>query len=157
MAIAKVAKFKTRFTASERCPSERGEGQAQQHFAEYCDINRIMAKFEKTGFLDHTAKIPPEFAEYVLPQTLQEAMNVTVKANTMFEELPPEVRNKFLNDPVLLMDFVTNPENESEAIELGLLPPEPSGTAKSEEEVDVGGPDPATATEPTEVTKDPQP
>ena len=40
----------------------------------------------------------------------------------MFDNLPSDVRNRFNNNPAQLLDFVADPENKEEAIELGLLP-----------------------------------
>lgn len=39
-----------------------------------------------------------------------------------FERLPSELRARFDNDPAKLIDFASLPENEEEAIKLGILP-----------------------------------
>ena len=47
-------------------------------------------------------------------------------ANEDFMALPVEVRAKFHNSPAELIAYLNNPENRSEAVEMGLLPPEVS-------------------------------
>jgi phage internal scaffolding protein len=115
---------KNRFSPQQRVITESGEGAAQQHFKELCDLNRIMAKFEATRTISHYAKTPPEYT--IVPAiTLQEAMNTVARANSMFEELPAKIRQRFSNDPTSLATFLDDPNNHAEAITLGILPEEP--------------------------------
>ena len=64
----------------------------------------------------------PEYGE-ITQDCLYDAMNIVAQANTMFEELPATVRDKFKNDPGLFLDFVQDPKNGPEMVELGLTDP----------------------------------
>lgn len=110
---------KNMFSPSEQVESPPGEKRAKQEFKQDADINSIMAKFQKTGAIDHASKYQPLYG-IASPQTLQEAMNTVTAAQTMFEELPSSLRVKFNNRPQDFLEFIQNPDNKSEAIKLGL-------------------------------------
>lgn len=93
----------------------------KQSFKDECDINKIMAKFQKTGAIEHYAKHQPQYGDTTGIDYL-DCLNVVANANTMFEELPSTIRKKFENDPRQFLDFVQNPDNQEEMIELGLKP-----------------------------------
>ncbi len=91
----------------------------EQNHKDTCDVNKIMARYKKTNTIDHLNKYGPMYGD--IPSIdLLTAMETTKKANEMFDALPSAVRNKFENQPGLFLDFVQNPENESEMQELGL-------------------------------------
>lgn len=113
------AKFKTRFSKSEQVISPRGETPAQQQFKNDADINSIMARFQKTGAIDHVSKHQPIYG-IASPFGYHEALNITTQAQNMFADLPSSLRNKFNGNPSELLEFVQNPENAAEAKELGL-------------------------------------
>lgn len=92
----------------------------QQHFKDECDINRILAKFLKTGFL---ATVGPgtyddvsEVGEY------RQALHLLEDAKTQFDGMPAAIRKYFDNDPANFMEFCHNPANRDKAIEIGLIP-----------------------------------
>ncbi len=121
---AKQPVVKNRFTPSQRIVSPAGIKPAQQQFKDDADINSIMRKFQKTGTIDHSAAHQANYSMATGPR-LHEAMNLVAQANSMFEELPSSIRNKFENQPSAFLDFVQDPENGDEAKELGLdLAPE---------------------------------
>lgn len=91
-----------------------------QSEAASCEINNIMAKYEKTGMIDHVK----ENGQYVdLPNGIEyhDAMNLTLAAQQSFAGLPAQVRKEFDNDPTQFLAFVENPENVARMGELGLL------------------------------------
>lgn len=92
---------------------------AKQSFKDECNINKIMARFQKTGAIDHYAKHGPSYGD-VTSTSLHQAMNIIAEAETMFEELPATLRKKFGNDPEQFLDFVQDPKNLEEMRELGL-------------------------------------
>ena len=55
-------------------------------------------------------------------------------AQDMFESLPADIRTKFGNDPGRFLDFVEDPQNEEELIELGLKPRQHVKTLEDYEE-----------------------
>ncbi len=84
-----------------------------------CDINKIMAKYVKTGVLDHQEEYGENYG-FCTSMDLLEALSTVRTANEMFAELPAEVRKKFDHDPGAFLDFTLDPENKAELIEMGL-------------------------------------
>jgi len=91
----------------------------QQHSKDEVDINNIMARYVKTGVLDHVSKYQPQYIE-TTQCDYHESMNIIRKADEMFLDLPATVRKKFDNDPGKFLTFVENPENHSKLAEMGL-------------------------------------
>jgi len=91
----------------------------KQSFTKECDINNIMAKYQKTGALEHLNKNEASYG-FASSQDFTESMEIVAKGQTMFEELPSSIRSKFENDPAKFLEFVQNPENLEEMQELGL-------------------------------------
>lgn len=102
-----------------------GPGRTKQSFREECNINTIMAKYQRTGLIEAVNRIQPQYAD-VAGFDFQYAMDQLLRSQRMFEELPSSVRKRFHNDPAAFVEFVGDPANEDEAIRLGLLrkPPE---------------------------------
>lgn len=96
-----------------------GTSMTKQIFKDECNINNIMAKFERTGAIDHYAKYAPHYGD-ATNVDLQDALNTVISAQEMFDELPATLRKRFSNDPGEFLDFVQNPENQEEMYELGL-------------------------------------
>lgn len=51
-----------------------------------------------------------------------QALNIVANANVLFDRLPSNLRDRFNNDPMAMLSFIDNPDNNDEAIKLGLLP-----------------------------------
>lgn len=96
----------------------------KQSFKNECDINKIMAKFQKTGAVTHLAAHGARYGDFT-SQDFSQAMNTIAQVNSMFEELPSTLRDRFGNDPEGFLDFVQNPDNHEEMVELGLANPRP--------------------------------
>lgn len=111
--------FKNRFSKSEKVLSPKGVEKAQQQFKNDCDINSIMARFQKTGALDHVSRYQPQYG-IASPNDYHKSMNIITRAQQMFDDLPSSLRNRFNGSPEELLEFVQNPENAKEADELGL-------------------------------------
>lgn len=95
------------------------EGRTKQSFKAECDINTIMARYMKTGLLEH---VRADVAQYldVTGADYQDAQNLVAGAKSMFHSLPSHIRSKFENDPAQLLAFMENPANAAEAVKLGL-------------------------------------
>lgn len=96
---------------------------AKQSFAAECDINRIMAKAQKTGIITHFNNHQGDYTDLPDATDYHEAMNAILAANERFADLPSSVRSRFHNDPANLLEFVANPDNLEEAVSLGLAAP----------------------------------
>jgi phage internal scaffolding protein len=91
---------------------------------ENVNINNIVAKAKKTGVLGSglPAQRKERYGDFSSSEDFLSQQNKIVEFKTMFDNLPSDVRNRFNNNPAQLLDFVADPENKEEAIELGLLP-----------------------------------
>lgn len=96
-----------------------GQSVTKQSFKDDCDINLIMAKFTKTGVMDNIRDIEPEYG-FASSDDFRESMEIVSKANSMFESLPSNIRNKFKNEPATFLDFVQDEKNLEEMQEMGL-------------------------------------
>lgn len=93
----------------------------KQCFAEECDFNSVLGKWEKTGTLEHINASAPQFADVSSLPDYQAAMNTVITAEAAFNSLPSAVRDRFANDPAKLVSFLQSPDNKAEAIKLGLV------------------------------------
>jgi len=107
------------------------DGLTQQNFQEETDINNIMAKFAKTGLVDHVNKVTGSYGDFTSVQDYQLHLDQVMAANQAFMQLPSAVRRRFDNDPAHLLSFLQDPRNLDEAVKLGLVnaPPAPEPKA----------------------------
>jgi phage internal scaffolding protein len=97
-----------------------GESRTKQSFKKECDINLIMAKYQKTGAITHFNKHQQNYG-IADGSTFQDAMNLVCEAQEMFNDLPSSIRSRFGNDPAAFLDFVQNDENADEMARMGLI------------------------------------
>ena len=71
------------------------DGITEQHHTDQCDINKILAQFMETGIMPQT-KANPQYAD-VSNVDFQEMQNTLATAKTLFEELPEQVKARFLS------------------------------------------------------------
>jgi len=93
---------------------------AQQQFNEECNINNIMEKFGLTGLIPQNP-LTPQYGDFSGIYDYHSALNAVIDANEQFGALPAQIRDRFMNDPANLIDFLENPENRGEAEKLGLV------------------------------------
>lgn len=97
----------------------------RQEFSEECDINVIMARYEKTGMLPVNANSEPRYVDFSQsPADLQEAMRVMIDAEAAFMSLPASVRKEFDNDAMRFVKFAEDGDNLAKLREWKLAPPE---------------------------------
>lgn len=97
----------------------------RQEFSDECDINVIMAQYERTGVISHVSKREPLFLDMTGVPDFRTAMDMMVDAERAFMSLPAKVRKDFDNDARNFVDFAVNPENLDKMREYGLAPPAP--------------------------------
>lgn len=103
-----------------------GESLTHQAHKRECDVNNIMAKFEKTGVLEHRNTYQGEYADFTnAPMDYQESLNQVLEAEEMFSSLPSKIRARFGNSPAAFLDFVDNPESGPEMVKMGLAVQQP--------------------------------
>lgn len=98
----------------------------KQEFADDCDINKILSKFQITGALNHFAKWAPSYGDFSACD-FQEAQNLLIRARQMFDELPSSIRN-MVATPQGFLDFVNDPANADKMLQLGLREAPPTFT-----------------------------
>ena len=116
--------FKTIYNyKSPKGIENKSASMTQAQFQDECDINRIMDRYMRTGCLSDPMqqRKPGTYGDFSQLGDYMENMNKVVEAREMFESLPSRIRERFGNNPGAMIDFVMNPDNQKEAIELGLL------------------------------------
>lgn len=134
-----------------------GASMTQQNFRDETNINLILAKYAKTGLIDHVNKYGGHYADMPAENDFHAAMTLVTNAQSMFAELPSGIRASFDNDPALFLDFVDNPENRDEAIEMGLFPkeaPDATETTPTDETPPPKGKTPTVGDETSQATPD---
>lgn len=111
------------------------DGKTRQEFAEECDINVLMARYEATGVLTHYSQREPQYFDATDVPDLANALAIVAHAQDAFMTLPASVRREFDHDPVQFVKFAENPDNLGKMREWGLAPPEKAPDAPMRVEV----------------------
>lgn len=107
------------------------EGLTQQCFKKECDINHILAQYQKTGLVHHVNTYQGRYDDVTGDVDFQTALNTLKSAEDCFMSLPSGIRKRFDNNPAEFLSFVTNPDNADEVVELGLGVTRPAEPAAS--------------------------
>jgi len=91
------------------------------HHKNDVDINNVMKKYRLTGFLESNAK-EAQYGDFSNSTDFHDMKNRIIEAESDFSKLPSHLRTRFNNDPGQLLSFLDDPQNLSEAQELGLCP-----------------------------------
>lgn len=97
----------------------------QQSQKDEADINVIVDRAKRGAQIPAIDRVPcyGDFTE--IPTDLREALNQLNFAKSLFMSLDPKIRFRFQNDPVQMLDFLSDPANRDEAVQLGLVNPPP--------------------------------
>lgn len=121
-------KLQNAYSKSLKIPYEPGIGGAEQTHEKSCNINNIVNKFQRTGTIEHQNKHEARYDD-ITGQDFETMMNIVANAQSMFEDLPSGIRAKFDNSPSQFLDYVQNPANKAEAVELGIMSEDDNWTA----------------------------
>lgn len=108
----------------KRPKTNTGAGLTQVHFADECNIKKMMAR-AKQGIPPIVSAKRPMFGDFSNVHSYQDAVIQIQSANEAFMELPATIRKELKNDPGELLRVLDDPD-KSRAIALGLLPKPPS-------------------------------
>lgn len=97
-----------------------GPGRTKQSFKNECDINVIMAKYVKTGLLDHFQAHKGNYGDFIVAGDYQSHLNAILEADRMFMTLPADIRKKFDNDAAKFLAFAQDESNADAMVEMGL-------------------------------------
>ena len=94
-----------------------GKSKTHQSERDNADIKNILKK----GIM------PPDpnqmtFGDFSNGRDFQQTQDAIAQVKSEFDELPSEVRYRFRNDPGLMLDFLADPNNHEDAVEMGLRP-----------------------------------
>lgn len=89
-----------------------------QSFRIRTDVNCIMARVRKGAPLPTGKELM--VGDFSNAPDLHEILQKTNKVKESFMRLPPEVRNRFRNDPQRFIDYMSDEKNHDEQIKLGL-------------------------------------
>jgi len=92
----------------------------KQAFKDECDINNIMGRYIASGEIPALNQTAPQYLD-TTGLEFQQAMEFVAGAQSMFEELPSSIRNRFQNDPASFLDFCSMEKNRPELAAMGLL------------------------------------
>ena len=95
------------------------DARVEQCHRDECDINKIIAKYDRTGVLNHVNDFEARY-EDLTGLDYQTMLNTVANANSMFEGLPSEIRNQFANDPANFISFMDDENNNEQMYEMGL-------------------------------------
>ena len=98
----------------------------QQHFAKDADLNTIVKRYGISDGAALPAVYDPSidmsyFGDFSEGVDLRDALDQVRLAGDRFMALPAEIRSRFGNDPVEFLNWVNDPGNLDEAIELKVL------------------------------------
>ncbi len=122
-----------------------GPGRTKQSMSDECDINSIMRKYRKTGFVSHLAQHGGDYG-FASSVDFHGAMDIVAKADQMFDALPAIARRRF-GSPGAFLEFVQDEDNFDDMVKMGLanarvpdpeavkaaLDPEPTAVLSAEE------------------------
>jgi len=107
-------------------PSDKNsKSKAIQSDMDAADINKIMARFEKTGvFIDPSGvERQPQYGDFTVIRDYHTTLSALKHAESAFNAYPAKLRNRFDNDLQKFIDFMEDSKNDLEAVELGLKDP----------------------------------
>lgn len=103
----------------------RQKSKTQQHFADACDVNKLMKKYKNINaippehFKNHGRGVYGDFSEI---GDYHSAFAAVANAQDAFMKLDASIRARFRNDPQELLNFVNDDRNYDEAVKLGIVP-----------------------------------
>nr|AVQ10237.1 minor capsid protein [Gokushovirinae environmental samples] len=97
----------------------------EQHHAKDCDINTIVERNLKQGYVPPINQNPALYGDFSSVPSYQEALNTVLHAQDQFASLEAHVRARFSNDPVQLLQFMEKAQTDKATLEeagrLGLV------------------------------------
>ncbi len=109
------------------------DGRTKQSFKNETDINKIMARAEKTGTISHLTKHEAHYGDFSNFDFFEANLQLT-RGREIFDELPGEIRKEFGQSPAQFFAYVNDPANKEE-----LLKKLPGLAAPGRQILDVSG------------------
>lgn len=97
------------------------DGRVHASFQDACDVNKIVAKFQRTNVLTHTSRQRPRFADVYDAEGLLSSFGAVEAAREQFEGLPSGVRRAAGNDPVRFLEMLEDEDGAKVLGDAGLI------------------------------------
>lgn len=89
----------------------------EQHHEKQCNINNIMARYEKTGLIDHINRIEGNYGD-ATGADFKTALDLVKREEANFAELPAKIRAELNDDPAEYLDLVATDEGVKQMADL---------------------------------------
>lgn len=106
--------------------SSEMESKVQEQFADACQTDTIIRKFNMMGVNPFIAAGGSQYLDTTQIPDFVCAQNAQIKVKEYFEGLPSDVRLEFNNDPMQFAEAVSDPRNADYLREIGVLAPLPA-------------------------------
>lgn len=103
------------------CSKARFGSLVRSEFRDDCDINKIMARFTKTGLITHLNTAQAAFADVSELGDYTAIHNRLLAAQEAFMSLPAHIRKDMDHDPSKFEAYLADPENADKLLKAGLL------------------------------------
>jgi phage internal scaffolding protein len=107
---------------TEPGPDGRPVYVTEQGHKDECDVNNIIKKYDATGLITHVANFEASYGD-VGSLDFREALELQMQISEKFSELPSSIRKTFENSPQKYLEFLENPKNYDQSVEMGLRKP----------------------------------
>lgn len=97
------------------------ESRTVQAPANEVDINVLVARAKAGEDLSGFVRVGQYRDMTEVPTDLREAYAIVQRAQDLFMSLDAKVRERFKNDPALMVEFLHDEKNKDEAVKLGLV------------------------------------
>ncbi len=100
------------------------DGRTKQTFKDETDINKILARAQKTGTISHINQFQGSYGDFSDFDFFENTLMLT-RGREIFDALPSELRNEFQQNPSDFFQYVNDPANKDRLEELlpGLAAP----------------------------------
>ncbi len=89
------------------------DGRTKQSFKDDTDINKIMARFDRTGTISHMSKYEGVYADFSDFDFQVQTQRLT-RGREIFDALPAELRREFGQSPAAFFAYVNDPANAAD-------------------------------------------
>lgn len=97
------------------------EGLTEQSHKDSCDINVIMAGYNKTGLVPVCTDQVPLSGDFSQVSDFHTALNVVIQAQESFDLLPAEWRKEFNHDPSEFLAALDDPAQKARLLKAGVI------------------------------------
>lgn len=97
-----------------------GESRTEQSHKKKCDVNAKVRRYMKTGLIEQQ-RDGAMYGDFTSAEDFQTSLHRVNDALRDMSLLPAVVRKRFKNDPGRLIEFLNDPKNRDEAVQLGLV------------------------------------